>query len=77
MRGLVTFAKFRKREKHPWRSVTFTATLLEVALPLGFSSRFLNCINGNKLRKTSHIQDAVFLIIEKLVALFHRHSENI
>ena len=44
---LVQFAQFIKREKHPWRSVTFSkvagfqaATLLEVTLRHGFFSCF-------------------------------------
>ena len=31
------------------------ATLIKVTLPHGCFSRFLNCINGTKLRKASHI----------------------
>ena len=45
----------KKREKQPWRSVTFSlgfqsTTLLKVTLP-----RFLNCTEGTKSRKTAHI----------------------
>ena len=43
LRDLVPFEKFKKREKHPWRSVTFYACF----------SRFLNCSNGTKSRKAS------------------------
>ena len=47
----------KKREKRSWRSVTFKpATLLKVTLLHGFFLRFLNCINGMKSRKTSHIK---------------------
>ena len=48
LRDLVPFAQFKKREKHPWRSVTFST-------PSWVFSRFLNCSNGTKLRKASHI----------------------
>ena len=58
MRDLVPFVQFRKREKQPWRSVTFSskvagekpATLITVLH--GCFLRFLNCTNGTKLRKT-------------------------
>ena len=56
------FVQFKKREKHPWRSVSFSkvagfwpAALLKVKLLLGCFSRFLNCTNGNKSRKLSHL----------------------
>ena len=59
---LVTFLKFKKREKDPWRSVTFSkfaglkpTTLLKVTLLNGQFSRFLNCTNGTKSFKASHI----------------------
>ena len=29
---LVPFVQFKKREKYPWRSVTFTKTLLKITL---------------------------------------------
>ena len=50
LHGLVRFVQFKKREKHPWRSVT----LNKVALFHGCFSRFLNCANGTKSRNTSH-----------------------
>ena len=53
LRDLVPFVQFKKREKHPWRSVTFSTTLLRVTLLHGCFSRFLNCKNGTKSRKTS------------------------
>ena len=56
LRDLVPFAQFKKREKHPWRSVTFKpATLLKLALLHGCFSCFLNCTNATKSRKASHI----------------------
>ena len=41
-RDLVTFVQFKKREKHPWRSVIFSkvAGLLKVTLLQGCFSRF-------------------------------------
>ena len=44
LRDLVPFVQFKKREKHPWTSVTFcrlkTATLLKVTLLDGCFSLF-------------------------------------
>ena len=57
LHDLVPFAQFKKREKHPWKSVNFSrvagfkpATLPKLTLLHGFFSRFLNCKNGTKLR---------------------------
>ena len=50
LRDLIPRAQLKKREKHPWRSVTLKVTLLH-----GCFSRFLNCTNGTKLRKASHM----------------------
>ena len=59
LRGLVPFVQFKKREKHPWRSGTFSkvaaATLLKVALFRECFPRFLNCANGTKSRNAPHI----------------------
>ena len=57
LRDLVPFVQFKKREKHPWRRVTFSKveTLLKVTLLHGCFSRFSNCANGTKSRKASHI----------------------
>ena len=49
-RDLVPFVQFEKREKHPWMSVTFRTFLHRRFL------RFLNCTNGTKSRKTSHVK---------------------
>ena len=65
LRDLVLFVQFKRREKHPWKSFTFSknrlktfrlksATLLKVALISGCFSCFLNCRNGTKSRKTSY-----------------------
>ena len=51
LRDLVPILQFKKREKHPWRSVTFS----KVTLLHGSFSRFLNCKNGTKSRKASYI----------------------
>ena len=57
LRDLVAFVQFKKREKQPWRSVTYSkpATLLKVILLQGCFSRFLECTNVTKSRKTSQI----------------------
>ena len=54
---LVPFIQFKEREKHPWRSVTFSKvcnvkleTLLKVTLLHGCFPRFPNCTNGIKSR---------------------------
>ena len=57
---MVPIVQFKKREKHPWRSVTFSkvagsATLLTVTLLHGCFSRFLNCTNATKSRKAPHL----------------------
>ena len=55
LRDLVPVMQFWKREKHPWRSVTFKpATLTKITLLHGCLSRFLNCINGTKSRNAPH-----------------------
>ena len=66
LRDLEPFAKFKKREKHPWRGVTFRkvasfkpATLLKVIILHGcFLRFFFNCTNDTKSRKTSQIEKA-------------------
>ena len=60
-RDLIPFVQFEKREKDPWRSVTF----YKVAGCLQFSksntpscfffSRFSNCTDRTKMCKASHI----------------------
>ena len=62
LRYLVPFVQFKKRKKHPWRSVTFSkvagkkpTTSLKVTLLHGCFSRFLNCTNKTKSCKTLHI----------------------
>ena len=55
------FVQFKRREKHPWRSVTFsTVTLLKVSLLHVCLSRFLNRTNGTKSRKASLIYTFIY-----------------
>ena len=55
---LVPFVQFKKREQHPWRIVTFRpAILLKVTLLHRCFSHFLNCTNGVRSRKASHISE--------------------
>ena len=60
LRVLVAFAQFKKRKKHPWRSVNFskvTGSSLQTKIntPPWVFSRFLNCTNATKSRNASHI----------------------
>ena len=54
LRDLVSFVQFKKREKHPWRSVT-KITLLKLTLLHGCFSRFLNSVNGTKWRNAPYL----------------------
>ena len=61
LRDLVPYAKFKKRENHPWRSVTFSKLQAEACNftknttpPWGCFSYFLNCTNGTKSSKPPH-----------------------
>ena len=57
LRDLVSFVQIKKREKHPWRSVTFsTVTLLH-----GYFSRFLIEQISTKSSNASHIIIIQFL----------------
>ena len=57
LRNLVSFAQFKKREKHPWAVILLVklqpVTLLKVSLLHGCYLRFLNCTKSTKLRKES------------------------
>ena len=59
LRDLVPFVQFKKCDKRPRRSVTFSivVTLLKVTLFLEYFSRFLSCRNGTKLCKGCHIEN--------------------
>ena len=52
LRDLVPFVQFKKREKHPWRSVNFR---LKLTLLHRCCSRFLNCTIGTKSRNAPNI----------------------
>ena len=60
LRNLVSFSKFKKREKHPWGSVTLSKSLLvsvnllKVTILRGYFSRFLNFTNETKSLNGSH-----------------------
>ena len=55
LRDLVPSLQFKKHEKYPWRRLK-SARLLKVTVVHGCFSRFLNCTNGTKSHKTSHIR---------------------
>ena len=63
LHDLKTFAQFETCEKHQWRSVCFSnfqdeaCSSTKVSLIDGCFSRFLNCKNGTKLIKASHISN--------------------
>ena len=69
MRDLLLFVQFKKREKHSRRSVTFSALLKVTHLHECFS-RFFNCTNGTKLRKTSQL-------VDKKNIFQHRFEKNL
>ena len=48
LRNLVLFVQFKKRKKHPWRSVSVFHV-------------FLNCTSDIKSSKASHIMETLFL----------------
>ena len=65
LRDLVTFVQFKKREKHPWKSVSFSKATVtfSITLPHGCFSCSLNCImapNRVKLIYTSFIYEAEY-----------------
>ena len=61
MHDLAPLVQFKKREKDPWRSVTFSKACnftKSETLPcetVKTLSRFLNCTNRTKSRNASHI----------------------
>ena len=64
---LVPVMQFKKREKRPWSSITFGkvacfSVRLKVTLLHGCFSRFLNCTNGTKSHKVSHIREIMILV---------------
>ena len=76
LRDWLPFVQFKKREKHPWRSVNFskvacwkTAALLNVTLLHECFSRFLNCKNNTKSWNASHICSHVFRSCEQQIQI--------
>ena len=59
LRDLVPFIQFKKREKQEWRGITFSKS----NTPHGCFPRFLNCTDGNKWRKASHMCNCIFCLI--------------
>ena len=57
---LVPLAQFKKREKHPWKCVTFNkvaGNFTKSSTPLWvFFTFFSNFTNGTKSRKASHVE---------------------
>ena len=80
---LVPFVQFEKREKHPWRSFTFSkvtgfypAALLKVALLHGCFSHFLNCTNGTKSHKTSMMVLRILSFFDQCFINWYFYSMN-
>ena len=76
---LISFVQFKKRGKHPLRSVTFNkvvgfkpANLLKVTLLHGSFSRFLNFTNVTKSHNASHIFVDMFLFLRYLNIQFRQ-----
>ena len=62
---------FKKREKHPWKTVNFSNV---AALPWVFFT-FLNCTSGTKLRNASYINvKTIFAVSRKKKLHFHWKS---
>ena len=60
LRDLVPFVQFKKREMHPWMSFTFSKVtgfynFTQTNTPPWVFYTFLNCTNGSKSLKASHI----------------------
>ena len=67
-KDLVPFVQFKKCEKHPWKSISFsTAAGFSLQLfqkwpsSMGVFRVFWNCTNGTKSREVSHILIKMFL----------------
>ena len=78
LRDLVWFVQFKKHKKHPWRSVTLTYYIEDCkftkcdTLLQGVFSRFSNCADGTKLRKSSHMDLTIFQILKVLLVYMAR-----
>ena len=73
---------FKKREKHPCKSITFSkvaAFLINVTLLYWCFSSFLYCTNGTKLRKVSHVILPQFHWVKTTtsVAFLEKKNKNI
>ena len=55
LRNLVPFVQFKKREKHPWRSVNLVKLQAKINTAPWVFFTFLNRTNGIKLRNASHM----------------------
>ena len=70
---LVPFVQYKKREKYPWRGVTFTeaCNFTKINAPPWVFSRILNSRNDTKLRKVSQIylKDAFSYFVKLQVLL--------
>ena len=56
LRDLIPYEQFIKRQKHPWRSVTFnTFNFNKSNTRPWVLFTFLNCTNGTTLHKASHL----------------------
>ena len=53
LRDLVPSVQFKKREKHPWKSVTSAYNFTKTNTPPWVFSCFLNCTNATKSHNTS------------------------
>ena len=65
---LVSFVQFKRREKHPRRSLTFNKSccnFIKVTPLHGCFSRFLNCTNGTKLLKVTKMGRSKAFIYNK------------
>ena len=68
LRNLAPFVQFKKREKHPWRSDSFSKVTYFLQLyltyhyPHGSFSCFLNDTKGTKLCKASHAIKSFILL---------------
>ena len=61
LRDLIPFVQFKKREKHPWRSVNFSKV---AGFLHGYFSRFLNCKHGTESRNAPHLGSYQTCMIE-------------
>ena len=60
---MLPLVQLKKREKHAWRNATFNkvAGFTTLTLIHGCFSRLLNCTNGTKSRKASHMVTKIYL----------------